>query len=275
MGALTTLEVWIIIIGMSVPFLATTIGSLAVFLFKGQISDKLNSILLGFAAGIMIAASVWSLILPSLEFAGSNGWGKYAIVPVVIGFILGALLLFAIDRIVPHIHQRSKTSEGLPGKSLSRDAKLFLAMTIHNFPEGIAVGFAFAVAYNGVVNPGGAELSLYSALALSIGIAIQNIPEGAAVSLPMAQRLDHKGKAFGFGVLSAIVEPMGAILAFLFAAFFKELLPWFLSFAAGAMMYVVVEELIPEAKLSETDHHGTFAVMIGFLLMMILDVVLS
>lgn len=275
MGSLSVLEMWIIIIGMSVPFLATTIGSFAVFFFRKQISDKLNSILLGFAAGIMIAASVWSLILPSLEFANTNGWGNLAIIPVVIGFVLGVLLLWGVDILVPHIHQRSKTSEGLPGKSLSRDTKLFLAMTIHNFPEGIAVGFAFAVAYNGVLNPGTTDLSIYGALALSIGIAIQNIPEGAAVSLPMAQRLGHRGKAFGFGVASAIVEPIGAVLAFLFATFFKELLPWFLSFAAGAMMYVVVEELIPEAKLSETKHHGTFAVMVGFILMMILDVLLS
>ena len=275
MGGLTAIEFWTIIIGMSVPFLATTIGSLAVFLFRGQISDKLNSILLGFAAGIMIAASIWSLIIPSLEYATTNGWGKLAIIPVVLGFGLGVLLMWGVDKLVPHFHQRSKTSEGLPTKTLSRDAKLFLAMTIHNFPEGIAVGFAFAVAYNGTLNPGTTDLTIYGALALAIGIAIQNIPEGAAVSLPMAQRLDHKGKAFGFGVISAIVEPIGAILAFLFAAFFQELLPWFLSFSAGAMLYVVVEELIPEAKLSETEHHGTFAVMAGFLIMMILDVVLS
>lgn len=275
MGILTTIELWVIIIGMGIPFLATTIGAATVFFFRGQISEKLNSVLLGFAAGIMIAASIWSLILPSLEYATNNGWGKLAIIPVVVGFIIGVLLLWAIDIIVPHFHAQSETTEGIPTKKLSRDTKLFLAMTIHNFPEGIAVGFAFAVAYGGIVDPSSAQLSLFGALALSIGIAIQNIPEGAAVSLPMAQRLDHRGKAFGFGVASAIVEPIGAVLAFIFAAFFRDLLPWFLSLSAGAMMYVVVEELIPEAKLSETDHRGTFAVMAGFLVMMILDVILS
>lgn len=275
MGVITTIEIWIIIIGLSIPFFATMLGAAAVFFFRKPISDRLNSILLGFAAGIMIAASIWSLIMPSLEYAQEGGWGRLAIIPVVFGFLIGVLLLWLIDMIVPHFHQLSKINEGLPAKKLSRDAKLFLAMTIHNFPEGIAVGFAFAVAYSGVMNPGTAQLSLYGALALSIGIALQNIPEGAAVSLPMAQRLGKKGKAFGFGTISAIVEPIGALLAFLFATFFKELLPWFLSLSAGAMMYVVVEELIPEAKLSETDHRGTFAVMAGFLIMMILDVVLS
>ena len=272
---LTSLELWIIIIGMATPFLATALGSAAVFLFRGPISDKLNSILLGFAAGVMIAASVWSLILPSLEFAEATGWGKFAIVPVAVGFALGVLFLWLIDHLVPHIHGRSKEEEGLPAKKLSRDAKLFLAMTIHNIPEGMAVGFTFAVAYAGIVDPSIAQLSLFGALALSIGIAIQNIPEGAAVSLPIAKRLNSKGKAFGFGVASGLVEPLGAIVAFLFATVFHSLLPWFLSFAAGAMMFVVVEELIPEARLSGTEHQGTFAVMIGFVLMMVLDIVLS
>ncbi len=271
---LSTLELWIIIIGMSIPLIATTLGSAAVFFFKKPISDRVNSILLGFAAGVMIAASIWSLIIPALDFAVDNGWGNAAIVPVVIGFIIGVLILWVIDLVVPHIHERTKVSEGPKTKKLSRDMKLFLAMTIHNFPEGIAVGFSFAVAYTGIVS-GNPQLSVYGALALSIGIAIQNIPEGAAVSLPMAQRLNHRGKAFGFGVISAIVEPIGGILAFLFATVFRDLLPWFLSFAAGAMMYVVVEELIPGAKLSETDHRGTFAVMIGFIIMMVLDIVLG
>jgi ZIP family zinc transporter len=272
---LTTLELWIIIIGMTVPFLATALGAAAVFLFRGQISDKVNSILLGFAAGVMIAASVWSLIIPSLEFATASGWGKLAIIPVAVGFVLGVLFLWLIDHLVPHMHHRSKDEEGLPAKKMSNDVKLFLAMTIHNFPEGIAVGFAFAVAYAGITNPDSVSISLFSALALSIGMAIQNIPEGAAVSLPMARRLESKGKAFGFGVASAIVEPIGAILAFLFATVFQALLPWFLSFAAGAMMFVVVEDLIPEANLSGTEHQGTFAVMLGFVLMMSLDIVLG
>lgn len=272
---LETLEIWIIIIGIFIPLLATILGSAVVFLFRGPISDKLNSILLGFAAGIMIAASVWSLILPSLEFAEDAGWGKLAIIPVVLGFALGVLFLWLVDHLVPHIHGSTKEEEGLPAKKLGRDVKLFLAMMIHNLPEGMAVGFAFAVAYQGVIDPGSVNLTLYGALALSIGIAIQNIPEGAAVSLPMAQKLNSKRKAFGYGVASGLVEPVGSALAFLFATFFATLLPWFLSFAAGAMMYVVVEELIPEAKLSGTDHRGTFAVMIGFVLMMVLDVVLS
>lgn len=272
---ITNTQIWIVVIGMSLPFLATSLGAASVFLFRKQISDKLNSILLGFAAGVMIAASVWSLIIPGIEFAENSGWNNLAIVPVVIGFVIGVLILWGIDLLVPHIHERTKTAEGLPTKKLSRDTKLFLAMTIHNFPEGLAVGFSFAVAYTGIINPGSTDVTLFGALALSIGIAIQNIPEGAAVSLPMAQRLNNKGKAFGFGAISAIVEPFGAILAFLFATIFTTLLPWFLGLAAGAMMYVVVEELIPSARFSETEHHGTFAVMAGFLVMMILDVLLG
>lgn len=272
---LSNSDLLILIIGMSVPFLATTLGAAAVFLFKKQISDKVNSLLLGFAAGVMIAASIWSLIIPALDHARENFWGNAAIVPVVLGFFLGIFLLWGIDKIVPHMHERTKTVEGLKGSKLSRDTKLFLAMTIHNFPEGIAVGFAFAVAYTNSIGTTNSSVTMLSALALAIGIAIQNIPEGAAVSLPMAQRVNNRGKAFGFGVVSAIVEPLGALLAFAFATFFGNLLPWFLSFAAGAMLYVVVEELIPGAKLSETDHSGTFAVMIGFVVMMILDVVLS
>lgn len=272
---MTTEQLIIIILGMSIPFLATTLGALVVYFFKGEIGNKLNSILLGFAAGIMIAASIWSLILPSLEYARNNGWDNLAIIPVAVGFLLGALFLWGIDKLVPHLHERSQNVEGLPAKKLSRDIKIFLAMTIHNFPEGIAVGFAFAVAYAGILDPANAQLSVYGALALSIGIALQNIPEGAAVSLPMAQNLKSKNRAFFYGVFSAIVEPIGGILAFLFAWLFKDLFPWFLSFAAGAMIYVVVEELIPEAELSETEHLGTFAVIFGFLLMMILDVVLS
>lgn len=260
----------ILIIGMTIPFLATILGSASVFFFKNKISERVNSALLGFAAGIMIAASIWSLIMPSLDYAQETGWGELAIIPVVIGFILGALTLFGIDKIVPHLHQGSQNEEGLEANKMSRDVKLFLAMTIHNFPEGLAVGFAFAVA----LQPN-SQLTMTGAMALAIGIALQNIPEGAAVSLPMAKKAKSKWKAFNFGSISAIVEPIGAVMAFFFATFFHTLLPWFLSFAAGAMMYVVVEELIPEAKLSETDHTGTFSVLLGFVIMMVLDILLG
>lgn len=267
---LTNQDIWVIVIGMALPFFATVLGAAVVFFIRGEISRKTNSILLGFAAGIMIAASIWSLIIPSHEMASDNGWGSYALVPVVIGFILGALLMYATDKIVPHIHKTSNIEEGIQTKKLSREAKLFFAMTIHNIPEGLAVGFAFAVA---VQQSSG--LTILGALALAIGIALQDIPEGAAVSLPMAQSAGTKGKAFRYGVLSAVVEPIGAVTAFFFATFFADLLPWFLSFAAGAMLYVVVEELIPEAKLSEDNHLGTFAVLGGFVLMMVLDLLLG
>lgn len=263
-------DIWIIVIGMALPFLATVLGAAVVFFIRGEIDRKTNSVLLGFAAGIMIAASIWSLIMPSYEMAGEN-WGEnFALIPVVIGFILGALLMYGTDKLVPHIHKTSNIEEGIKTKKLSREAKLFFAMTIHNIPEGLAVGFAFAVAVKG-----GSGLTILGALALAIGISLQDIPEGAAVSLPMAQSAGTKKKAFLYGVLSAVVEPIGALAAFFFATFFADLLPWFLSFAAGAMMYVVIEELIPEAKLSEDNHLGTFAVLGGFVLMMVLDLLLG
>lgn len=263
-------DFWIIGIGMVLPFLATVFGASIVFFIRGEISKKTNSVLLGFAAGIMVAASIWSLIMPSYNMAGENWGDKLALIPVVIGFILGALLMYGADKLVPHIHKTSNIEEGIKTKKLSREAKLFFAMTIHNIPEGLAVGFAFAVAVQG-----GSGLTILGAFALAIGISLQDIPEGAAVSLPMAQSAGTKKKAFAYGALSAVVEPIGAVAAFFFATFFADLLPWFLSFAAGAMMYVVVEELIPEAKLSEDNHLGTFAVLGGFVLMMILDLLLG
>lgn len=257
-----------IIIGLSLPFLATVLGSSFVFIFKKEITPRLNSIFLGFAAGIMIAASIWSLIIPSLDYAKDNGWGNFYVIPVIAGFFLGALTLYGIDKLVPHLHVSSNTEEGIKKTKLNRNMKMFLAMTIHNFPEGIAVGFALAVANNT------GTISMLAALGLAIGIAIQNVPEGIAVSLPMANETTKK-RAFGYGVLSAVVEPIGAILAFAFASFFSYLLPWLLAFAAGAMLYVVVEELIPEAKLTNEDESGTFAILIGFILMMVLDVLLG
>ena len=256
-----------IILGFSVIFLATTAGSAIVWFFKRDISDKVNTLFLGFASGIMIAASVWSLIIPSIE--GAESWGKWNFVPALIGFLLGGLFLVLIDHAVPHFHKGTNEEEG-PHCSLKKSTKMFLAVTIHNIPEGLAVGFAFGAAR--VIG----EYSAYiSALALAIGIAIQNIPEGAAVALPMKSATQSRGKAFLIGTASGAVEPVFAIVGFFLASSLSMLQPWFLAFAAGAMIFVVAEDLIPDSHLSEHPHLGTWGVMIGFALMMVLDVALG
>lgn len=259
-----------IIFGVGFIFLMTTAGSALIYFFKKGISKKLNTIFLGFAAGIMIAASIWSLLIPSIE--QSQNLGSLAFLPASFGFLLGGLFLFGIDKLVPHFHSASKQEEGVKSK-LTRSSKLFLAMAIHNIPEGLAVGFAFGVA---LATEGAAQAGAFaSALGLAIGIGIQNFPEGAAVSLPMAEELGSKNKAFLYGAFSGILEPIAAIIGILLASSLTIMMPWFLSFAAGAMIYVVVEELIPEARLSADSHWGTWAVMIGFVIMMILDVALG
>ena len=254
--------------GTGFTFLMTTLGAALVFFFRQEINPELQRIFLGFAAGVMIAASVWSLLIPAIEEAeaqGIIGW-----IPAAGGFALGALFLLLLDSLLPHMHVSCNDAEGIC-TNLKRSTLLIIAVTIHNVPEGIAVGltFAYAAQYQG--DPG----FLAGAMALALGMGIQNLPEGAAISLPLRQEGMCRRNAFIFGSLSGIVEPVFGILAVLIAGSITRLMPWFLSFAAGAMVYVVVEELIPEAHLGEHSHSGTWGVIVGFLVMMILDVALG
>lgn len=260
-------ETQIVILGFSIIFLSTTLGSSLVYIFKKDISPKLNTLFLGFASGIMIAASIWSLLIPALE--GSERYGKLSFLPVAIGFIFGGLFLVLLDKIVPHMHKGTNEEEG-PKSSLNKPTKLFLAVTLHNVPEGLAVGFAFG----GAALTG--EIGAYlAALGLAIGMAIQNFPEGTAIALPMKSATGSSNKAFLYGMGSGIVEPIAAIIGFFLASKIVFLQPWLLAFAAGAMIFVVAEDLIPDAKLEEHPHLGTWAVMVGFVIMMILDVTLG
>lgn len=256
-----------IALGILLPFLGTTLGSACVYLLKDKLNNRLEKFLLGFASGVMISASVWSLLIPSMDMAESNG--TIAWFPAAVGFIFGVLFLLLLDYIIPHLHKDATKSEG-PKSSLSKITKLVLAVTLHNIPEGMAVGVVFAgvIAENSVVTISGA-------IALSIGIAIQNFPEGAIISLPLKAEGKSKNKAFLYGTLSGIVEPIGAILTILLAAIITPILPYLLAFAAGAMIYVVVEELIPDAKNSNHSNLTVMGVTFGFVLMMILDVALG
>lgn len=258
----------ILIIGLFLGFASTTIGSAVVYLFKKEMSAKTNSMLLGFAGGVMVAASVFGLIIPALDL-GQASWGQLSVLPVVVGIVLGGLLLVAIDKIVPHIHKSNMVEEG-PKNKLTKPFKLFLAVTIHNIPEGLAVGFAFGLAI-----VAGETAAYISALALSIGIAIQNFPEGAAISLPMRRETGSKHKAFLYGAASGAVEPIFAVVGILLATTLSVLMPWFLAFAAGAMIFVTIEDLIPDAKLSATSHLGSWGFMFGFIIMMLLDIMLK
>ena len=253
------------ILGFSIIFIATTAGSSVVWFFKNDISEKVNTVFLGFASGIMIAASIWSLIIPSIE--GASSWGDWSFVPAVVGFLIGGLFLVFLDRIVPHFHSGTNEEEGLRS-SLKKSTKMFLAVTIHNIPEGLAIGFAFGAA---------ASLGDYgafvSAFALALGMAIQNFPEGAAVSLPMKSATGSRLKAFLFGTASGAVEPIAAVAGYFLVAGLTAVQPWFLAFAAGAMIFVVAEDLIPDSHLASNPHLGTWGVMIGFAVMMVLDVV--
>lgn len=250
-----------------IPFLGTTLGAAMVFLMKKEINKKIEKLLLGFAAGVMIAASVWSLIIPSIDMAKEQGIISW--IPASIGFSLGILFLLALDHIIPHLHLKTDKPEGIRAK-LKNSTMMALAVTLHNIPEGMAVGVVFAgmIAQN-------AGITLASAIALAIGIAIQNFPEGAIISMPLRGEGVSKTKAFVYGMLSGIVEPIGAVLTILITSTIVPVLPYILSFAAGAMMYVVVEELIPEAQEGEHTDIGTVGVAIGFVLMMILDVALG
>ena len=250
-----------------IPFLGTVLGSAMVFLMKNKINSKVEKLLLGFASGVMIAASVWSLLIPSLDMAKEQG--NVTWVPAAIGFLLGIVFLLALDSLIPHIHLNTEKPEGIKAK-VKKEIMLVLAVTLHNIPEGMAVGVVFA----GVLaqNTG---ITLAGAVALAIGIAIQNFPEGAIVSMPLKSEGVSKPKAFLYGTLSGIVEPISALITILLTSTILPILPYILSFAAGAMIYVVVEELIPEAQEGEHSNIGTIGVAIGFVIMMILDVALG
>ena len=256
-----------LIIGLLIPLLGTMIGAAFVFLMKDEMSPRVQKSLLGFASGVMVAASVWSLLIPAMEMEADEG--KWAVLPAAVGFLFGIGFLLLLDELTPHLHIGTEKPEG-PRSRLSRTAMLALAVTIHNLPEGMAVGVVFAGAEGGI---GG--LSLASALAVSIGIAIQNIPEGAIISMPMRAEGNSRWRSFIIGSLSGAVEPIGALAVVLLASLITPALPYFLAFAAGAMFYVVVEELIPEASEGEHSNLSTIGFAFGFVLMMVLDVVMG
>lgn len=257
-----------IVIGLLIPLIGTMLGSAFVFFMKGDMPDRVQKSLLGFASGVMVAASVWSLLIPAMEMATTHG-GWQSVIPAAVGFLLGIGFLLALDELTPHLHLGSERPEG-PRSRLSRTAMLALAVTIHNLPEGMAVGVVFAGAEQGV-----ADISLASAVAVSLGIAIQNVPEGAIISMPMRAEGNSRWRSFWLGSLSGAVEPIGGFAIILLASLLTPVLPYFLAFAAGAMFYVVVEELIPEASTGHHTNLSTIGFAIGFVLMMILDVVMG
>ena len=256
-----------IVIGLIIPLLGTMLGSAFVFLMKGEMSLRLQKTLLGFASGVMVAASVWSLLIPAMEMEAEKG--ALSVLPAAVGFLLGIGFLFLIDELTPHLHIGTDKPEGMTSR-LSKTAMLALAVTIHNLPEGMAVGVVFAGAENGMAN-----ISIASAVAVSLGIAIQNIPEGAIISMPMRAAGNSRWKSFLIGSLSGAVEPVGAVAVLLLASLLMPVLPYMLAFAAGAMFYVVVEELIPEASNGQHSNLSTIGFAVGFVLMMVLDVVMG
>lgn len=256
-----------VMIGLLIPFLGTTLGAATVFLMKNEMNKKVEKILLGFASGVMIAAVIWSLIIPSIDMAEEQG--KVPWIPAAIGFLLGIIFLLILDHLIPHLHLESDKPEGIKSK-LKKTTMMVFAVTLHNIPEGMAAGITFAGAILG--NTG---ITIAGAMALAIGIAIQNFPEGAIISMPLKSEGMSKSKAFLYGTLSGIVEPIGAIITILLINTVIPVLPYLLSFAAGAMIYVVVEELIPESQAGEHSNIGTIGVAIGFVIMMILDVALG
>lgn len=253
--------------GLLLPFVGTTLGAACVFLMKKSVAPLMQKTLTGFAAGVMVAASVWSLLIPSIEMSGKEG--LQSIIPAMVGFLAGILFLLFLDSVVPHQHPDSCQSEG-PRSHLSKTTKLVFAVTLHNIPEGMAVGVALAGAMEH-----NSYMPMAGAIALSIGIAIQNFPEGAIVSMPLRTAGNSRMKSFAMGTLSGIVEPVGAVLTILLASVVIPILPYLLAFAAGAMIYVVVEELIPETQQGKHSNMGTIGFAIGFMLMMALDVLLS
>lgn len=254
--------------GLMIPFIGTTAGAACVFFLKNELKPLVQKALLGFASGVMVAASVWSLLIPSMDMA--SGMGKMAFVPAAAGLLLGIAFLLLMDRVIPHLHLGADVSEG-PKTSLKKSTMLVLAVTLHNIPEGMAVGVVFAgmLAENAGITAAGA-------FTLALGIAIQNFPEGAIISLPLkGEGGMGRKRAFVYGMLSGIVEPVAAVLTILLASFIEPVLPYLLSFAAGAMLYVVVEELIPEASEGGHSNIGTIGFAVGFVIMMVLDVALG
>lgn len=256
-----------LLIGILIPFLGTVLGSAMVFLMGNKMNKKVEKILLGFAAGVMIAASIWSLLIPGIEMAQEQG--KIGWIPASIGFLSGMIFLLILDSIIPHMHIGSEKPEGIKAK-VKKTTMMVFTLTLHNIPEGMAVGVTLAGAISG-----NAGITITGAIALAIGIAIQNFPEGAIVSMPLRNEGMSKSKSFLYGALSGIVEPIGAIITIFLVSCITPILPYFLSFAAGAMIYVVVEELIPESQAGEHSNIGTIGVAIGFTIMMILDVALG
>ena len=254
-------------IGLLIPLLGTMLGSAFVFLMKEDMSERLQKSLLGFASGVMVAASVWSLLIPAMEMEQAKG--AWSVFPAAVGFLLGMGFLLLIDELTPHLHIGTDKPEGMRSH-LSRTAMLVLAVTIHNLPEGMAVGVVFAGAENGA-----AHISLAGAVAVSVGIAIQNVPEGAIISMPMRAAGNSRWRSFLIGSLSGVVEPLGAIAVLLLASLLMPVLPYMLAFAAGAMLYVVIEELIPEASGGRHSNLSTIGFAVGFVLMMVLDVVMG
>ena len=256
-----------LLIGLLIPFLGTTLGSALVFLMKDKLNKKVEKIILGFASGVMIAASIWSLLIPSKNMAEEQGVSAWQ--PAASGFLLGIVFLLLLDSLIPHLHLGSEKPEGVKSK-LKKTTMMVLAVTLHNIPEGMAVGVTFAGALLG-----NAGITMTGAIALAIGIAIQDFPEGAIVSMPLKSEGMSKTKAFLYGALSGIVEPIAAIITILLINVLTPILPYLLAFAAGAMIYVVVEELIPESQQGEHSNLGTIGVAVGFVIMMILDVALG
>lgn len=259
-----TIEIWQ---GLLIPFLGTSLGAACVFFMKKDLNPLVQKGLTGFAAGVMVAASIWSLLIPAME--GSAAMGNWAFLPAAIGFWVGTLFLLALDQLIPHLHMYADEAEGMKS-SLSRTTMLVLAVTLHNIPEGMAVGVVFAGWMTG-----SSEISLSGAFVLSLGIAIQNFPEGAIISMPLRAHGVSSGRAFGAGVLSGVVEPIFGLITIVAASFVIPVLPYLLSFAAGAMFYVVVEELIPEMAQGKHSDVGVLCFTTGFTLMMMMDVALS
>lgn len=256
-----------VFLGLMIPFIGTVFGAACVLFMKNSLNLLLEKVLLGFASGVMVAASIWSLLIPAIDM--SQHYGKYAFVPAALGFAAGIAFLYGLDKLIPHLHPGGKKPEGMKS-GLTKTTMIALAVTLHNIPEGMAVGVVFAGEMTA-----NREITMAGAYALAIGIAIQNFPEGAIISMPMKHNGSGKKKAFAYGVLSGIVEPIGAFLTILITGSIVKALPHLLAFAAGAMLFVVVEELIPEASRDGDSDGATLGFALGFLLMMILDVALG
>lgn len=255
-----------VLIGVMIPFVGTSLGAACVFLLRKEMNATVQKTMLGFASGVMVAASVWSLLIPAINM--SEPMGKLSFVPAATGFLMGILFLLVLDRVVPHLHLDKEEQEGVKS-NWKKSTMLLLAVTLHNIPEGASVGIVFAGAIAGE-----SSITIAGAIALSVGIAIQNFPEGAIISMPLKEEAG-KGKAFLMGMLSGVVEPVAAIVSLLLATHITPYIPYTLAFAAGAMIYVVVEELIPESAEGEHSNMGTIGFAIGFVIMMILDVALG